>query len=322
MKNLYVKDLKEGLSLFAEDFALKNLKKAVTKAGKPYLDIELSDSTGSIKGKVWSESIPNVGELETGKVYGFDGSITTDSFGTQINVTKAVISTDFVSSNFVPKSKNDITKMKADFEEFANGVKNKHLSKLIWNVLDNDLYPRFLTRPAAYYIHHASEGGLLEHTLDMLEMSKSVKARYPDINYDLLVTGIIFHDLGKIFEYSLGTSIDVTKEGKLLGHVYMGTEYVKSHAQKDIPQDLLDEVLHMIISHQGQLEFGSPIRPKTAEAVALYHLDDASTKINAAYNVIHSLDADTEFAPYHKQLGVELYNSPYLNELVNEDIPF
>ena len=322
MKNLYAKDLKEGISLFAEDFALKNLRKSVTKAGKPYLDIELSDKTGSLKGKVWSENITNASELEVGKVFSFDGSITTDSFGTQANITKAVPATDFNSSDFTPKSSNDAIKMKADFEDFRDEIKNKHLKKLVTEVLDKELYEKFLKAPAAYYIHHAYENGLLEHTLDMLEMSKSVKKRYPNINYDLLVTGIIFHDLGKIFEYSMGTAIGVTKEGKLLGHIYMGAEYVKAHAPKDIPQDLLDEVIHMILSHQGQLEFGSPIKPKTTEAVALYHLDDASTKINAAYNVIHGLDADTEFAPYHKQLGVELYNSPYLNELVNEDIPF
>jgi 3'-5' exoribonuclease len=322
MKNLYVKDLKEGISLFAEDFALKNLRKSVTKAGKPYYDLELSDSTGTIKGKVWSENMSNIGEIEVGKVYSFDGTVMSDSFGTQINIVKATGSTDFVSSNFVPKSANDIPKMKTEFEKFANDIKNKHLKKLVWEILDSELYPRFLTSPAAYYIHHAYEGGLLEHTLDMLEMSKSVKIRYPNINYDLLVTGIIFHDIGKIFEYSLGTSIGVTKEGKLLGHVFIGAEYVKSHSVKDFPQDLLDEIVHMILSHQGQLEFGSPIKPKTAEAVALYHLDDASTKINAAYNVIHGLDNDTEFAPYHKQLGVELYRSPYLDTLVNEDLPF
>lgn len=322
MKNLYVKDLKEGLSLFAEDFALKNLKKSVTKNGKPYFDLDLSDHTGSIKGKVWSENLDKVGNLEVGKVYSFDGAVTTDSFGTQVTISKATESTDFISSNFVPKSTKDVAKMKTEFEEFANGIKNKYLKKLVWDVLEKDLYEKFLTSPAAYYIHHAYENGLLEHTLDMLEMSKSVHKRFPDMNYDMLVTGIIFHDLGKIFEYSLGTAIGVTKEGKLLGHIYMGAEYVKSHADKGVPTDLLDEVIHMILSHQGELEFGSPIRPKTAEAVALYHLDDASTKINAAYNVIHGLDADTEFAPYHKQLGVELYNSPYLNELVNEDIPF
>jgi 3'-5' exoribonuclease len=322
MKNLYAKDLKEGLSLFAEDFALKNLRKSVTKAGKPYLDVELADKTGSIKGKVWSESIPKVGELEIGKVYSFDGTISNDAYGTQANITAATESTDFDIANFAPKSSGDAAKMQFEFEEFRDGIKNKHLKKLVLTVLDDELYPRFLKSPAAYYIHHAYENGLLEHTLDMLVMSKSVHARYPKMNYDMLVTGIIFHDLGKIFEYSLGTSIGVTREGKLLGHIYMGAEYVKSHAQKDIPEDLLEEVIHMIIAHQGQLEFGSPIRPKTAEAVALYHLDDASTKINAAYNVIHNLDTDTEFAPYHKQLGVELYNSPYLSDLVNEDIPF
>ena len=322
MKTLYIKDLKEGLSLFAEDFAVKNLKKLVTKNGKPYYDVELSDRTGTIKAKVWSESIKNTNGLEAGKVFSFDGTVTTDSFGSQVNITKAVENTNIKNSDFVPKSSNDATKMQADFESFANGIKNKHLKKLVWTVYDDDLYPKFLKAPAAYYIHHAYENGLLEHTLDMLEMSKSVQARYPNINYDLLVTGIIFHDLGKIFEYSLGTSIEVTKQGKLLGHIYMGAEYVKTHAQKDIPEDLLEEVIHMILAHQGQLEFGSPIKPKTTEAVALYHLDDTSTKINAAYNVIHGLAANTEFAPYHKQLGVELYRSPYLDELVNEDLPF
>lgn len=322
MKNLYVKDLKEGISLFAEDFALKNLKKCVTKAGKPYYDIELSDNTGSIKGKVWSESLKQVDTLEIGKIFSFDGSVSTDSYGTQVNITKAVASNASDVSDFIPKSKNNITKMKADFETYRDGIKNKYLKNLVGTVLDEELYQKFLKAPAAYYIHHAYENGLLEHTLDMLEMSKSVHSRYPDINYDLLVTGIIFHDLGKVFEYTLGTSIGFSNKGKLLGHVYIGAEYVQSHAPKDIPENLLDEVIHMILSHQGQLEFGSPIKPKTAEAVALYHLDDASTKINSAYNVIHGLESETEFSPYHKQLGVELYNSPYLNELINEDIPF
>lgn len=308
--------------MFAEDFALKNFKKSVTKNGKPYYDIELSDSTGSIKAKIWSENLEKVGEMEIGKVYSVDGTITNDAFGMQATITNAVKNADFDTSNFVPKSSNDLVKMKADFEDFANDIKNKHLKKLVWTVLDDELYPKYLKSPAAYYIHHAYENGLLEHTLDMLEMSKSVRVRYPNINYDILVTGIIFHDLGKIFEYSLDTAIGVTTEGKLLGHVFMGAEYVKSHAQKDIPEDLLLEITHMILAHQGQLEFGSPIKPKTAEAVALYYLDDASTKINASYNVIHGLEEGTEFAPYHKQLGVEFYRSPYLDELVNEDIPF
>jgi len=322
MKNLFVRDLKEGLSLFDEDFAIKSAKKAITKNGKPYLDLELSDHTGSIKAKVWSESIPKVGDIAEGNVYSFDGTVQKDAFGMQANITKAVLVENPDLSIFVPKSTNDASKMQVEFETYRDKIKNKHLKKLINDVFEKELYAKFLKAPAAYYIHHAYENGLLEHTLDMLKMSEAVKDRYPKINYDLLLTGIIFHDLGKIFEYSLGTSIGVTREGKLLGHIYMGAEYVRSHADKSIPTDLLDEVIHMILSHQGQLEFGSPIKPKTVEAVALYYLDDSSTKINAAYNVIHNLDADSEFAPYHKQLGVELYKSPYLDELVNEDLPF
>jgi 3'-5' exoribonuclease len=322
MKNLYIKDLKEGLSLFGEDFAVKNVKKAVTKNGKSYLDLELSDHTGSMKAKVWSESLPKVGDIEIGKVYSFDGTVQNDAYGQQANITKAVLVENPDSSLFVPKSANDAHKMQLEFEDYIQKIQNKHLKRLVQDVLDDEIYPKFLKSPAAYYIHHAYENGLLEHTLDMLKMSEAVKDRYPKMNYDLLLTGIIFHDLGKIFEYSLGTSISVTRKGKLLGHIYMGAEYVRSHADKSIPEDLLDEVIHMILAHQGQLEFGSPIKPKTAEAVALYYLDDSSTKINAAYNVIHGLDNETEFAPYHKQLGVELYKSPYLDQLVNEDLPF
>jgi 3'-5' exoribonuclease len=322
MKNLFVSDLKAGTSLFAEDFAVKDSKKAVTRNGKPYLDIILGDKTGSIKGKVWAEAIPTVGDLTEGEVYSFDAVVTEDQYGLQLNITGAKAAKDFDTDAFVPTSNQKPDEMQAQLESYIEGIKNKHLNKLVKTVLAGNLYNQFLTSPAAFYIHHAYKHGLLEHTLDMLKISEGVVARYPKINNDMLVTGIIFHDLGKIFEYSLGSSISVTKEGKLLGHVYMGAEYVKSHAPADIPQDLLEEVLHMIISHQGQPEFGSPIRPKTAEAVALYHLDDLSTKVNAAYNVIQGLEEGSEFAPYHKQLGVELYRSPYLDELLNEDIPF
>jgi len=310
------------MSLFSEDFALKKLKKAITRNGKPYLDIEFGDKTGSIKGKVWSEAIPAVGDLAEGKVYSIDAGVSDDQFGLQLNVTSATEAVDYNKGDFVPSSLYTKAEMQKEFETFKDDLKNAYLKKLVDAVLTGEFYEKYLESPAAYYIHHAYKHGLLEHTLDMLKMSESVIARYPKMNKDLLVTGIMFHDLGKVFEYSLTTSISVTKEGKLLGHIFMGADYVKSHAPKDIPTDLLDEVVHLILSHQGELEFGSPIKPKTTEAVALYYLDNSSTKINAAYNVIHSLEEGTEFAPYHKQLGVELYRSPYLDNLLNEDIPF
>jgi 3'-5' exoribonuclease len=322
MKNIFVENLKPGISFFDEEFAIKNIQNKITKNGKPYLDLELSDKTGSIKAKVWSEAIAKVGELKAGSVYAFDGAVQNDSYGLGASITKATEVDNIDTSAFVPKSSKDVSSMKLEFESYIERIKNKHLKKLVWDTLDDEMYQRFLKSPAAYYIHHAYENGLLEHTLDMLKMSEPIKDAYPKINYDLLLTGIIFHDLGKVFEYSLGTAVGVTTEGKLLGHIFMGAEYVKSKADKGMPKELLDEVIHMILAHQGQLEFGSPIKPKTTEAVALYHLDDASTKINAAYHVIHGLEKDTEFAPYHKQLGVELYRSSYLDELTNADLPF
>jgi 3'-5' exoribonuclease len=284
--------------------------------------MELSDKTGNIKAKAWSEFLGKIEDIVVGKIYSFDGNTQNDSYGLQLNVTKAVLNDKADITDFVAKTSYDKSDMEKDLAKYIEMVKNKHLKALVKNVLNKEFYPKYISSPAAYYIHHAYEGGLLEHTLDMLHMSEGVKTRFPKINYDLLIVGILFHDIGKAFEYTLGSTIGFSKRGKLLGHVYIGTEYVKEHAPDDMPEELLNEVLHMILSHQGEIEFGSPIKPKTVEAVALYHLDNSSTKINAAYNVIHNLEEGTEFAPYHKQLGVELYRSPYLDELYNEDIPF
>ncbi len=322
MKNLYIKDLKADDSLFGALFALKGFQK-ISKGTTNYIDLVLADNTGEIKAKVWSDSISQVEAVKEGDIVSVNGTVQDHpKFGMQLILTEVLLAKDYDSADFIPVSSYDLSAMEADLKNYISKIKNKHLQKLINNVFDEDFYKIYVVSPAAYYIHHAYKSGLLEHTLDMLKMSEGIKDRYPKINYDLLLTGIIFHDLGKCFEYSLGSSIGMTKKGKLLGHIFLGAEYVKAHAPKDMPEDLLEEVLHMILAHQGELEFGSPIKPKTTEAVALYFLDNASTRINAAYNVIHNLDETAEFAPYHKQLGVELYRSPYLDELVNEDLPF
>ena len=153
-------------------------------------------------------------------------------------------------------------------------------------------------------------------------MADAILDRYPKMNGDLLKAGILLHDIGKIREYEMNTSITLSTTGKLLGHIFISAEYVKQHAPSDMPELLLDELLHLILSHHGQLEFGSPILPKTPEAISLASLDNTSAKINAAYIAIHETDDDSEFTMYYRHLGTELYRSPYLANIINEDLPF
>lgn len=321
MKKLFIEDLKVGDSVFGELFAVKNYKKTATRNNRPYIDITLADKTGLIKGKIWSDDMKNCELVEEADIVSVSATI--EEFnGLQIRVTNLSKVEKYEPDDFMATSNFDINEMWKEIGEYRAKIKNNHLKKLLDNIFDDEFTKRYKESAAAFVVHHAYRGGIQEHVLDMLAMADGVLKRYPKLNADLLITGIIVHDIGKVFDYDTGTTITMTFEGRMLGHIFMGAEYVKSHAPKNMPQDLLDEVLHMILSHHGTLEFGSPVPPKTAEAVALSYLDYASFKINPAYNTIQKSEEGIQFTEYNRHLGVEFYRSPYLDELTNEDIPF
>lgn len=322
MKNLYVKDLKANDSLFGEYFAVKSFQKKTGKMGE-YADIVLSDKSGELKAKMWSEALGKATPVGEGEIAAVTAKVQDDpKYGMQLIVSDFVPATDFDPNDFMATSKFGVTEMWTELLDYKKRIKNKFLGELISTVFDKETTERFQNSAAGLTVHHAYKGGLLEHTLEMLKMSDSLQTRYPRINKDLLIAGIILHDLGKVVEYETGLTVKITTRGKLLGHIMIGTEMIRSAAPKDMPQDLLDELSHLVLSHHGELEFGSPVKPRTVEAIAISRFDDASAKINAAYNMIQELGEGVEFSAYHRQLGTEIYNSPYLNELVNEDIPF
>jgi len=322
MKNLYVKDLKANDSLFGEYFAVKSFQKKTGKMGE-YADILLSDKTGELKAKMWSEALTKATPVAEGDIAAVTAKVQDDpKFGMQLIVTDFVPATDFKAEDFMAASKFDVSEMWSELQDYKKKIKNKYLGELIDNVFSTEVTGKFQTCAAGLTVHHAYKGGLLEHTLEMLKMSDSLSSSYPKINKDLLIAGIVLHDIGKIVEYETGLTVKITTRGKLLGHIMIGTEMIRSAAPKSMPADLLDELSHLILSHHGELEFGSPVKPRTVEAIAISRFDDASAKINAAYNMIQELGEGVEFSAYHRQLGTEIYNSPYLNELVNEDLPF
>lgn len=315
MKKYFVKDIKAGSDLQNEIFAVKKSKKSLTKDGKPYIDLELSDKTGIIKAKVWSDSIEVCDEVQAGSVVRIFGKVSNFNDKPQISISALNETTEYEASDLLPTSSHDLTEMKSDFSKILESINDSNIKQLLDNILDTDTFDRFCTAPAAYTVHHAYMGGLLEHTLDLLELAAVAVKRYPKINRDLLFAGCILHDIGKLQEYSMDTTIQMTKQGKLLGHIYLGAELVRLKAPKEMPEDMIEEIIHMILSHQGSLEFGSPILPKTPEAIALSTLDDASFKINTVYNTIDKFEGDEEFTDYQRHLGTDLYRSPYHGNL-------
>ncbi len=322
MKNIFVDKLEEGMSLFGELFAVKAYKKGTTRQDKPYIDIELSDRTGAVRGKIWPDHMDKCEVTGEGDVVKIDASVEIYNSAPQLRIVSLAKETEYDPSDFQAVSEYEDKEMVAKVEKSIDSVKNKHLKTLLKNVFDKDFMKKFAESSAAYRVHHAYKGGLIEHIVEMLYLSEAVLDRYPKMNGDLLVTGILLHDIGKTVEYKSGLTVQITTRGKLLGHIFIGANYVFGKAPKEMPESLLDEVIHMILSHHGELQFGSPVVPITAEAIALSQLDRLSSNINSSYQAIHGLDKKEEFTSYIKNLGAELYRSPYLDELTNEDIPF
>ncbi|MEI7690754.1 MAG: HD domain-containing protein [bacterium] len=294
----------------------------LTKHDKPYLDVELSDKSGNVKAKIWNDALDKYEDSTEGDIVEVTATVENYNDNLQLRISSLKKTNEYNLSDYQAVSARDIESMVEQVNQAIESTKNKFLQKLLKNVFTKDFLKDFSESSASYRIHHAYKAGLIEHVTEMLVMADSILVRYPKMNSDLLRAGILLHDIGKIKEYQTNTSITISTQGKLLGHIFMGAEYVKAQAPKDMPELLLDEILHLVLSHHGQLEYGSPILPKTPEAITLAALDNSSAKINSSYMAIHETDSDDEFTVYYRHLGTELYRSPYMDSLTNEDVPF
>lgn len=322
MKKLFISDLKVGDSIFGETFAVKSYVKKASRNNKPYIDIELADRSGTIRSKIWSDDFPNCSNVIEGDVVEVNGTIDEYNGTPQIKITNLKKTEKFDLADLQQKSAFNIDEMWQDLEKLIENTKNPHIKELLKNVFDADFVERFKMSPAAFRVHHAYVGGLLEHTWEMLKMASTLKSHYSKINMDLVYAGVLLHDCGKAEELKISTAVDITDRGKLLGHIYLGTEVVRNAKPKEMPEDLYDEIIHIILSHHGELQYGSPVPPMTSESIAVNVVDMASSRMNIAYGHIHNDLGNEKYTPYVPQLGTELYRSPYMDELTNEDIPF
>ena len=324
-KKFIVADLKPGQTLFDEPFALSELEKKSSQQGKIYYNIGLSDKTGEIHGKIWSEALVNCDlNAKIGEIVKVTGSIQEYNGKTQIVVDKMSVTTEIAPAEFLPVTTRDRSQMKEDLKNEIDKIENQDYKKLLlafWEDTNNlDRYSNF---PAAEYVHHAYVGGLLEHVWEMYQLSRAYKSIYPNLDWDLFFTGLFFHDIGKLEELDIvGAAIIRTNAGRLIAHIGQGILFIDrliSNTNSDFDTVAKDKLFHLILSHQGELEYGSPVRPQMVESLILSMVDANSASINQATKHIEkSIVSGEDFTEYHKWLGRSFYQKDYLPDATKD----
>jgi 3'-5' exoribonuclease len=256
------------------------------KGGRPYLDLELADASGAISAKVWSDSAALRQKFAAGEFVKFRGQVQAyrDQLQLKVDQCRAVIEADrddgFDEAQLVPATREDPLALWARLVELLETVARPATRELARAALERH-GDALRVHPAAKSIHHAYRGGLLEHTVSMLGVAARLADHYPELDRDLMLLGVLFHDLGKTLELGEMPGSDYTPVGRLVGHIVLGRDLVRelAAAVPDFPADLLLHLEHLVLSHQGRQEFGSPVVPSTAEAIALHAVDDLDSKL-------------------------------------------
>ena len=289
MKDIYVSELMgfdEG-KLFDGFFLVLAKQQRTTKQNKAYLNLTLGDKTGQIEARVWELNDPRIAkEFDRGDIVKVRGSVSRYEERTQLKVDqlRKAQAGEADKLDMLPATARDVGELWAQLEAAVESLANPDLKRLLEALLgDAALAQAYREAPAARQLHHAWLGGLLEHVVSLLGLADRVVAHYPLLDRDLLITGVILHDVGKIRELEWETGFDYTVEGVLLGHIQIGVDLVEKTiaALPDFPPRLRTLVLHMILSHHGKLEFGSPKLPMIPEAVVLNFVDDLDAKMQA-----------------------------------------
>jgi len=283
MQHLWIKDIKED-SKIKGNYLVKSKSIGQTRQGNSFLTLSLGDKTGTIEARVWDrvEEISN--QFKEGNIVTINGQANTYRNQIQIQIHELKQDKSPVDpAIFQESSPKDIPNMLSDLKKLANQIQNRHLRTLIDSFMaDHHFVTQFKKAPAAKHFHHSYLGGLLEHTLSVSQMAVRVSEHYPELDCDLLLSGAILHDIGKIEELTFEPTIEYSNKGRLLGHIVLGVVMVeeKLKALKDFPSELALRLKHLILSHHGEFDFGSPKRPKFLEAFALHLIDDMDAKIH------------------------------------------
>ncbi len=285
MKELFVADLaqRENQAVTAF-FVAANRQMRATANGAAYLSMTLCDRTGQLEGRMWEPEA--AGAFASGDVVKLRGTVCRYQDKLQIKIERLrkadPDSGEYELGDFVPKTAFDVDEMWAKLTGYVASFADPHLRALLELFLaDPELAAALREAPAAKALHHAWIGGLLEHVVSLLDLCDRAARHYPEVHRDLLLAGAMLHDIGKLYELRWGTSFAYTVEGQLLGHITIGVRLIDAKIAEvpGFPPRLRTLLLHVVLSHHGRLEFGSPKLPMTAEALLFHYLDDLDAKM-------------------------------------------
>ncbi len=247
--------------------------------------LKISDSSGEIEAVYWDIADKKLKQIEKMQFAQIEGQVSKKKSGGQMQLSIKSIgeAPDSSLEGLIPSTKLDIEQLMQDIDSKIATIKNQYLRELLLSFFgDPILRERFKKAPAAKKLHQAYRGGLAEHTLNVSRICESICHIYPQVNRDFLISAALLHDIGKIEEYQLDGIIEHTDEGKLIGHIVIGTEMVTEKIKqiKDFPEDLAIMFKHALLSHHGKFEFGSPKLPSILPAIALFYADDTDAKLN------------------------------------------
>ena len=302
----FIEDLREGDRVSAI-YLCKNKVNAKTKVGKTYYSLTLQDKTGTVDGKIWDLS-SGIDHFESMDYIQVDGDVTLYQGTIQLNIRRVrrAREGEYDPADYLPVSPYGIKEMYEKLLGYVASIKNEKLRALAeaFFVKDEAFVKKFKNHSAAKSVHHSFVGGLLQHTLRVVELCDYYCKTYPMLNRDLLITGALCHDIGKVNELAPFPANDYTDDGQLLGHIVIGYGMVKEQIGKipGFPAKTGSELCHLILAHHGELEYGSPKKPALIEAVALHYADNTDAKLQTMSELLGSAAPGEEWLGYQKLL--------------------
>lgn len=309
----FINTLREGDTI-RSIYLCKTKRSAETRNGKPYDNLTLQDKTGTLDGKVWdpnSGGIADYDEMDFVEVF---GEVVSYNNNLQLNIKqlRKPYEDEYDTADYMPTSEKNVGGMYEELLSYVKRVDNKYLRALLeyYFVNDEAFVKVFKGHSAAKSVHHGFAGGLLEHTLSIVKMCDYYVSAYPLLNKDLLFTAAMFHDIGKTKELSTFPENDYTDDGQLLGHIVIGVEMISDGVRtiEGFPERLASELKHCIVSHHGELEYGSPKKPALPEAVALHFADATDAKLQTLTEIFKDKEG-TEWLGYNRLFESNLRKS-------------
>lgn len=302
MKTIYVTDLLKGQIIDNETFVITECEEMKDKNSNSYFNLVLADKTGRIQAKIWNDTLLKVdrGCLKVEKVVRISAKVEEFKAKLQLNIFEIEEVDESQLDEYLESSEFNPNELFKDIESVYKSFKDKSLVKLLDNIFsDSEVKRRYIYWPAASSVHHDFRSGLIQHVCEMLEIAKSLNKYYQNCDFEILKTGIILHDIGKIYELDAnGISTSYSAQGTLIGHIVLGIQLLDTFKASEIlNKSKYNHLVHLIASHHGLMEYGSPVLPSTVEAIMLSNIDNLSSKSRTALKSKKNISNGQEFSP-------------------------